>query len=107
MQQVKVPKNNLIGRTIQDSDGSFLYEVTKSTDIVPNIDALHARGISIDSHPAEWFNLLLQIYKKCQENPNSFTIEDFTTWSNKNPTYQMLEQEVVNTQSGYHSQLKK
>ena len=83
VKQVKFPKSNLIGRTLRDSDGKFLYEVTNSTDTVPNIDALHTRGISIDSHPAEWFNLFLPIYKKRKENPNVVTIEDFTTWSNK------------------------
>ena len=107
VQQVKFPKKNLIGITIQDSSGNFLYEVTNSTDTVPNIDALHAHVISIDSHPAEWFNIFLHIYKKRQENPNVVTIEDFTIWSKTNPTYQRLKQEVVNTQSGHHYQLKK
>ena len=37
---------------MHDYGGNFLYEVKNSTDTVPNIDALHARGISIDSHPA-------------------------------------------------------
>ena len=92
---------------MRDSDGDFLYEVTNSTGTVPNIDALHARGISFYSHPAEWFNLFLPIYKKRQENPNVVTIEDFTIWSKTNPTYQRLKQEVVNTQSGHHYQLKK
>ena len=83
LQQVKVPKNHLIGRTMRDYDGNVLYEVTNSTDSVPNIDVLHARDISIDYHPDEWFNLFLPIYKKRQENLNVVTIEDFTNWSNK------------------------
>ena len=68
---------------MRDSDGNFLYEVTNSTDTVPNIYSLHARGISIDYHPAECFNLFLPIYKKGQENPDVVTIGYFTTWSNK------------------------
>ena len=60
---------------MRDYDGNFLYEVTNYTDTVPNINALHARGISIDSHPSEWSNLFLPIYKKRQENLNVFTIE--------------------------------
>ena len=50
VQHIKVPKKNLTVRTMWDSDGNFLCEVTKSTDTVPNIYALHARCISIDSH---------------------------------------------------------
>ena len=66
VQQVKVPKNNLIGITMRDSDGDFLYEVINSTDTVPNIDALHAYGISIYYHLDECFNICLPIYKKRQ-----------------------------------------
>ena len=48
---------------MRDSDGDFLYEVTNSTVTVPNIDSLHSCGVSIDSHPDEWFNIFLPIYR--------------------------------------------
>lgn len=107
VQQFRVPKKNLIGRTMQDSDGDYLFEVTNSTDTVPNIDALHAYCNSFDSHPVNWFNFFLHINKKQQDTPNVITIDDFTTWSNEKLSDQTLEQKVVNTQSGHHSQLKK
>ena len=92
---------------MRDSDDNYLYEVTNSTDTVPNIYALNARGISIDYHPAECFNLFLPIYKKRQDNLMLLPLKILLPVQIKKPTYQTLEQEVVNTQSGHHSQLKK
>ena len=62
-----------------------MYTKINSTDTVPNIDALHARGIPIDYHPCELFTLFVPIYKKIQENHNVVTVEDVTTWTNKEP----------------------
>ena len=106
IQNIKAPNTNLIGRTMRDSDGNF-YEKINSNDTVPDIDSFHVRGISIEPCPYEWFNLFVPIYKKRQEIPNDVTIEDFTTWSGKRHIYQMLEQKIVNAQSGHLFKLKK
>ena len=51
---------------------------------VPNLDLFILHNINLDSHPAEWFNILFP--KSCTKNthPKAVTIEEFQSWTNTN-----------------------
>ena len=47
-----------------------------------NFEFLFANGVNINSYPCEWFDLLMPIRRKRQDNSNNVSVEDLTTWTN-------------------------
>jgi len=80
---VKVPKFMRGNHFDRDDDGKILYDEVLSSESTPNMDVLHSKGISINSHPADWFNVFMLIHSKRQAHPDEVSIADLTSWTNK------------------------
>ena len=80
---VKRPKFTLGNQLSRYGNGRILYEGVLSNSSEPNIDFLHSKGISINSHPSNWFNFLMSINFKRKSHSDEVTIGYFTSWTNK------------------------
>ena len=75
-----LPKLDSVGRLMKDtSTGEQLYEKRPTEDTVPNIKYLHDNDINLESHPAEWFNLL---FPRKRKKNSKCSVEDITSWTN-------------------------
>ena len=53
-----------------------------SNATVPYLDFFSLHNINLDSHPAEWFNILFPKSRTKNTHPKAVTIEDFQSWKN-------------------------
>ena len=83
LQPVYLPKFTRGGRPAKDTNGDTIYESKLSEDTHPNVETLHRKGINLNSHPAEWFDIFMPKHSKRQSHPDEVTVADFTTWTNK------------------------
>ena len=56
---------------------------TASNVTLPNLYFLFLQNINLDSHPAEWFNILFPKLRTKNTHPKAVTIEEFQSWTNK------------------------
>ena len=55
-----LPEKNQRGRFRKNQKGEFLYKKQLTTATIPNIELLLEKGISLQSSPADWFDLFSQ-----------------------------------------------
>ena len=55
---IMLPQSTAKRMLMKDSHGNYVYKKTASNATVPNLDSLLLQNINLDSHPAEWFNIL-------------------------------------------------
>ena len=67
-----------------DDDGSVEYESDKQPieETTPNIEWCESRGLSLDSHPVEWFDAFFPVKSKRQGGMNAFNVECLLSWTN-------------------------
>ena len=77
-----LPEKNMRGRLRKDNKGKHKYikQVTNAT--VPNIEYLHKKGIDLDSHPADWFNIFFPKKRERDTHPKAVTMDELTAWLN-------------------------
>ena len=64
IQSVYLPKFIRGGRFAKNSRGDTIYKSTLSEDTLPNIEALNTKSISLNSHPAEGFDIFMPKHSK-------------------------------------------
>jgi hypothetical protein len=77
-----LPEKNSTGNYRRTKDGSYVYSKQLTHLTVPNLEYLFQKGISFDSHPADWFNLFPPF--KCDKytHEKAVTMDDLTVWLN-------------------------
>lgn len=86
IEETKLPRFSLLnpGKLMRVSyamDSKIMYEKTRCTETVPNIDWCDRHGLSLESHPVHWFDAFLP----CKNKPgigNKFSIQKATEWTN-------------------------
>ena len=68
-----LPEKNLRGRFKKDNKGNFKYSKQTTTETIPNIEFLHSHGISLQSHPAQWFDIFF-MQKRTNDAPKGCNI---------------------------------
>ena len=56
-----------------------MYGNVLSTESDANIEVLNSKGIKINSHPADWFNIVLSIKSKRKAHPEYVKVSQFTS----------------------------
>ena len=67
---------------MKDSHGKYVYKKMASNATVANLDFLFLHNINLDSHPAEWFNILFPKSRTKNTHPKAVKIEYFQSWTN-------------------------
>ena len=60
----------------------YFYTLQSNIETVPDLKYLSDKGINLNSHPANWFNLFFPRHRDKHTNPKAVTISDLTSWIN-------------------------
>ena len=77
-----LPQKNLRGQFRKDRNGNFIYKKQPTTETVPNLEYLFTKGIGLESHPADWFELFFPRNRNRLTCPKAVTLDDLTAWTN-------------------------
>ena len=77
-----LPEKNSTGNYRRTTDGNYVYSKQLTHLTVPNLEYLFQKGISFNSHPADWFNLFPPFKRDKYTHEKSVTMDDLTVWTN-------------------------
>ena len=68
---------------MKDSHGNYVYKKMASNATVPKLDLFLLHNINLESHPAEWFNILFPKLRTKNKTRKAVKSEEFQYWTNK------------------------
>ena len=77
-----LPEKNSRGRFRKNNKNCFIYNKQLSTETVTNLEYLFARGIDLNSHLADWFDICFPKKRTRMTHPKAATMDTFTAWTN-------------------------
>mmetsp|Transcript_43733 Transcript_43733/g.64212 ORF Transcript_43733/g.64212 Transcript_43733/m.64212 type:complete len:448 (-) Transcript_43733:705-2048(-) len=76
----KVPRVYKNNRVAKDKKGNVLFDKKSYTETLPKMSWVRKNKLTIDSHPCDWFEAMLNVRRKDKET--TCTLEDLLEWTN-------------------------